>query len=189
MIAVAPRVGLVDRPGERRIHTAEIPRAGGIAVWLAFLAAGFLALEVFPGPGGFTWEWFRAFAFSSGILMAIGIIDDRYGITAWQKLAGQLAVAVLLFFAQGGGVGMFVGVDVPWWLDLAIWTVWMLAIVNAFNLIDGLDGLCAGLAVISVSALAALTFFAGRTGDALVMLAMLGALLGFLRFNFHPARI
>ena len=189
MISMAPRWGLVDRPDERRIHTGEVPRAGGIAVWVTFLAVGAAVLTFFSGPGAFNWEWFRAFALAATILLVVGIVDDRRGMSAWLKLGAQVGVAVLLFFAKGSGVGTFLGYHIPWGLDLAIWVVWTVGIINAFNLIDGMDGLCAGLASISISVLAVMSFFFGKTLDGLIMLAMVGALLGFLRYNFHPARI
>jgi UDP-N-acetylmuramyl pentapeptide phosphotransferase/UDP-N-acetylglucosamine-1-phosphate transferase len=189
MISAGPRMGLMDTPGERRIHKAPIPRAGGIAVWLAFLAGGAVVLAVAGGSAVFDWEWFRAFALASGILVAIGIVDDRGGISPWLKLAGQVLVAVLLFFTKGSGVGSLMGYQVPVWLDLLVWVAWTVALINAFNLIDGMDGLCAGLAAIAIGSLAVLSFAWGRAVDGLVMVAMLGAVLGFLRYNFHPARI
>ena len=189
MIAVAPRVGLVDEPGERRIHVVPIPRAGGIAVWITFLLVGAMVLTFFPGRGAFTWNWDFGFALASLLLVGVGVVDDRWGISAWAKLAGQIVVAIILFFAKGSGVGSFLGYQIPWMLDLAIWVVWTVGIINAFNLIDGLDGLCSGLATISIGALCVISFVFGKSVDGLIMLGVVGALLGFLRYNFHPARI
>ena len=189
MIAFAPRIGLVDHPDERRVHAAPVPRAGGMALWMTFLAGGAIVLACFPGAGVFDWDWFRAFAFASAILVAVGVIDDRTGISPWIKLAAQVGVGGLLFFAKGSGVGTIFGVAVPWFVDLGIWIIWTVGIINAFNLIDGIDGLCAGLATISIGALAVLSFILGRTVDGLIMLAMMAGLIGFLRYNFHPAKI
>lgn len=189
MIHLAPKWGLIDRPDERRIHEGEVPRAGGLAVWATFLVVAALVVAVFPGSGALGWGWYRAFVIASALLLVVGVIDDRWGMPAWWKLAAQVSVAVLLFFAKGSGVGSFLGHQIPWGLDLLFWVVWTVGVINAFNLIDGMDGLCAGLASISTTVLAVMSFFFGRSLDGLVMLAMVGALLGFLRFNFHPARI
>ncbi len=121
--------------------------------------------------------------------MLIGVIDDRHGMAAPIKLGGQVLVAVLLFFAKDSGMGTLLGHAVPWWVDLGVWVIWTVGIINAFNLIDGMDGLCAGLATISLGALAIISFLGGKTVDGLIMIGLVGALLGFLRYNFHPARI
>ncbi|NNC89272.1 MAG: hypothetical protein HKN82_12500 [Akkermansiaceae bacterium] len=189
MIRLGPRLGLLDTPGARRIHKTPIPRAGGLAVWIAFLMSGALVLGLLGGSGKFDWDWFKAFALASGVLVGIGVIDDRGGMSAWLKLGGQILVAVLLFFAKGSGVGTLLGYEVPVWMDLGIWVIWTVGLINAFNLIDGMDGLCGGLASISIGALALMSFAWGRVLDGLVMVAMLGAVLGFLRYNLHPARI
>ena len=190
MIWLGPRLGLIDVPdGDRRIHSEPIPRAGGIGLWIAFVVSAGCVLASLPVAGALRWDWFIGFIFASGILVAIGVIDDRWGLSAWVKLAGQVGVAVFLFFGRGTGVGTLLGVQVPWGLDLLVWVVWTVGIINAFNLIDGMDGLCAGLATISMAALAVLSFTLGKTTDGIVMLTMIGGLMGFLMFNFHPARI
>ena len=191
MIWAGPRLGLVDVPDARRIHTEEKSRAGGIAVWCTVLLvfAGILSFVPSTNGGSLNWRWFQAFLIASGFLLAVGIIDDRRGLSAFVKLAAQIGVAVFLFYAKGSGMGKLLGLEVPSWLDLVCWVVWTVGLINAFNLIDGMDGLCAGLATISVGALAVISFIMGKSVDGLVMLGMVGALLGFLRYNFHPARI
>lgn len=189
MVWLAPRVGLVDSPGRRRIHTEPTPRAGGIAVWATFVIVATMLFMVFPVSGKLGEGWYGAFVITSGLLILIGLVDDRWGLSAWIKLSGQIAVAVILFFCKGSGVGNFLGFEVHWSLDLLIWVVWTVGIINAFNLIDGLDGLCGGMALISVGALAVVSLLNGRAIDTLMMLVMVGAIGGFLRYNIHPARI
>lgn len=189
MIWLGPQVGLLDRPGERRIHKTPIPRAGGLAVWVTFMLVGLLVVLFSPTKGTLDREWYQAFAVTSGLLVLLGLVDDRWGVSPWFKILGQIGVAVILFFFKGNGVGKFIGYEVPWALDLLIWIVWTVGIINAFNLIDGLDGLCGGVAIISVGSLVVVSFVNGRVHDGMLMMAMLGAIGGFLWFNYHPARI
>lgn len=189
MIWFGPKAGLIDEPGERRIHTTAIPSSGGLAVWATFMTVGLLVILLVPAPGALNGNWYRAFVVTSGLLVLLGLADDRWGLSAWVKLVGQVCVATILFFSKGKGIGSFLGFEVHWSIDLLIWVVWTVGIINAFNLIDGMDGLCGGLAVISVGALVVVSFVNGRLLDGLMMMAMLGAIGGFLRYNIHPARL
>ena len=190
MMVLGPKWGLVDQPDARRIHQGVIPRAGGLAVF-ATLAIGFAVLWVaeagFDGPlGG---RWLGSFSAAAFLLVAAGVIDDRRGLSAWTKLGVQVAAASLMFFYSGSEIGLVLGFDVPWAVDLALNVAWMVALINAYNLIDGMDGLCAGLGLISVMILGLLTAVGGHPGNALVIGVMGVALAGFLRYNFYPARI
>ena len=117
------------------------------------------------------------------------MIDDRFGLAPWIKLLGQCLAAVTLFSFSGYSFAGLVGTEMPVAIDLALTVLWCVALINAFNLIDGLDGLCGGLAVISSLGMAATFLFRGFPGECIVLLALVGATLGFLRYNFHPARI
>ncbi len=192
MIGLAPRLGMVDVPDEdRRIHSKPIPRAGGIAVFIAFhlavLACYFIFWPDFKGAMGF--EWWKAFAAGSGFLVFIGYYDDSEGISAGVKLLAQFTAICLFLSISGQTVSGLLGLSLPYWLDWIISIIWCLAVINAFNLIDGMDGLCSGLAIISTIGLLVSYVFRGMAGDAIVLLALIGATLGFLRYNFHPARI
>lgn len=189
MISVAPKIGLLDQPGERRIHSAPIPRAGGIAVWLTFITVAGIFTAYYHQTGSMNWTWFLGFALTSGFLVAIGVIDDGWGLSAWLKLLCHVMAAVVMFYARGVESGEVFGIEVPWGFDLVIWVIWTVFLINAFNLIDGMDGLCAGLASIALGSLAVLSAVYHRGDDAILLLVMLGALLGFLRYNFHPAKI
>ena len=187
---MAPLLGLVDEPSERRIHTIPIPRCGGIAV---FAATHIALVLVFLGP----WrglagsihlrEWGIIFA-GSLILLLVGLFDDRYEMRAWFKLLGQLGVALLMFFGGFTFQG-FLHIDLPWIVNLGATLFWFVLLINAFNLIDGMDGACAGLGLIASAGLAGMLLSLHQPSDALVLVALAGACLGFLRYNFNPASI
>jgi UDP-GlcNAc:undecaprenyl-phosphate GlcNAc-1-phosphate transferase len=187
---MAPSLGLVDEPDERRIHKVPIPRCGGIAV---FLATHLALLVVFFGPwrklAGATQlgEWGLILT-GSLILLLIGIYDDRRGMPAWFKLGGQLMVALIMFFG-GFSFEAFLGIPLPFIVNMGATLFWFALLINAFNLIDGMDGACAGLGVIASAGLAGMLLSLHQPTDALVLVALAGACLGFLRYNFNPASI
>jgi len=189
MITLAPRLGLMDTPGERRIHSKVIPRAGGIAVWVSLIITLYFLTVFSDLTGKLDNIWLRGFGLASLVLVTVGVIDDRWGMNALLKLFMHGVSAAILFFTKGGSDGIILGIEVPWFIELAIWVGWTVAIINAFNLIDGMDGLCAGLGLISVGSLTVLTIALRANSDAIVLVCMIGSLLGFLRYNFHPARI
>ena len=186
----APSLGMVDEPDERRIHKVPIPRCGGIGV---FIATHLALVVVFLGPwqnlAGKTQllEWGFILA-GSLILLLVGIFDDRYDMRAWFKLLGQLGVALLMFFGGFTFEG-FLGIKLPFFLDMGATLFWFALLINAFNLIDGMDGACAGLGMIAGAGLAGMLLSLHQPTDALVLVALVGACLGFLRYNFNPASI
>jgi len=193
MIRLAPALGLMDQPGERRIHAKAVPRAGGIAVFGAMLAGFGLAtwsgVSVKLGSVLLSGYWMPSFLIGAGLLIVVGVVDDRLDLSPWWKIAAQVAAASVVFFANREGFGHIYTWTLPWWIDWMVNVAWIVVLVNAFNLIDGMDGVCAGLGVISIGIL---TVFAGvgRTpGDMLLLAVMIVALVAFLRFNFHPAKI
>jgi UDP-N-acetylmuramyl pentapeptide phosphotransferase/UDP-N-acetylglucosamine-1-phosphate transferase len=190
MLTLAPRLGLMDEPGERRIHAKVIPRAGGIAIWLSFLIVigGGLASGWLQQDGHVSWLWLGAFAAGSAVLMVAGFIDDRSGLSPWLKLGSHILAPTVYFLLDPIQTGLFPA-DWSCCFDYAVFVVWVVVLVNAFNLIDGLDGLCGGLAAVSSFALAAMALTNGRTDAAVLLLVMGGAILGFLKYNFNPARI
>jgi len=189
MIRVGPLLGLMDQPGERRVHESAVPRAGGIAVWLSFLACAWAGRAFLPQAfGGVLSQQLPAFTIASAVLMGVGVIDDRFGLRPWVKLNGQIVSAVL-FFLLVPRTGLVFGIDVPPFLEGVVFVSWAVLLINAFNLIDGLDGLCGGLAAISLMVVAAFQAAGGDASDALVLSMMAAAVAGFLKFNINPARI
>jgi UDP-GlcNAc:undecaprenyl-phosphate GlcNAc-1-phosphate transferase len=187
---MACRFGVVDLPDERRPHKYPTARGGGLAVVLGVHAACLLAL-VFPAgtrSGGFDLHWWLSFAPASLVLLVVGLMDDIRGLGPWKKLAGQ-AAAALWVCLSGTHFGKLFGHELPPLLDAILVVVWIVAVINAYNLIDGLDGLASGLAIISATGLCGILVFGNLPGVTLVLVALIGACLAFLRYNFHPATI
>ena len=187
---LALRLGMMDLPDARRVHTRPTPRGGGLAVVLAFHAAC-AAIFLLPWrtfSGGLTIDWwYRMLPLSAGLTL-VGFLDDYRGLRPWVKLAGQVAVAVAAW-SMKFRIGGFFGAHPPQWLDLALTVFWFVALMNAFNLIDGMDGVAAGLGTIASAGLVGSFFVRSLPSDCLVSLALMGACLGFLHYNFHPARV
>ena len=194
---LANRVGAVDIPDDRKVHSEPTPSMGGVAMYLAF-AVAILVAWLLPDFR----ELFRSSSEPLGILGAatvliiVGVIDDIRGMSAPTKLAGQLLAAGVLVL---GGVQIFyfwlpgVGVlSLSGDLSAVITVLWTIAVINAVNLVDGLDGLAVG-----VTTIAAVGFFiyafqttTGVTTTAELITAIVaGVGIGFLRYNFNPARI
>jgi UDP-N-acetylmuramyl pentapeptide phosphotransferase/UDP-N-acetylglucosamine-1-phosphate transferase len=189
-IKFAPRLGLIDVPDERCVHKKIMPLGGGLVVFIAFNISCYAIYHYFWF--GFSSllniTWWQAFFIASAILLIVGLIDDRFGMSPLMKLIGQATACATLYFLSGYSVSLL-DVDFGFWGGLVFVLIWTLAIVNAFNLIDGLDGLCSGLAMISAIGLAAMFIFRHSVGDALVCLALVGACAGFLYYNFFPAKV
>ncbi len=189
-IRLALRLGMVDQPDARRVHTKPTPRGGGLAVVLAFHAAC-AAIFLLPWAnfsGLLTEHWWHKILLLSAGLTVVGFLDDLRGMRAWVKLGGQTAVAVGAWLMHIR-VGSMFGVSAPDWVDLILTVVWFVALMNAFNLIDGMDGVAAGLGCIATAGLAGSFLLRGMPTSCLVTLGLMGACLGFLHFNFHPARV
>ncbi|WP_339251430.1 MraY family glycosyltransferase [Sporosarcina sp. FSL W8-0480] len=185
VIKFAFRIGAVDHPNYRKVHATVMPRIGGVAIFGAF-AVGYLLLRP---------EDEHAIGILVGALIIIitGFLDDMLEITAKAKLIGQLAAAIVVV-AWGGLQIEFINLPFfgPFdfgYLSIPITIIWIVGITNAINLIDGLDGLAAGVSTI---ALISITVMAVIMGDMFVVAtaAILAASsLGFLFYNFHPAKI
>jgi UDP-N-acetylmuramyl pentapeptide phosphotransferase/UDP-N-acetylglucosamine-1-phosphate transferase len=187
---LAPALGMVDEPDERRIHKVPIPRCGGIAV---FIATHLALAVVFFGPwrhlaGSIQFREWMMILIGSLLLLLIGIFDDRYDMRAWFKLLGQLGVALFMFWG-GFTFEAFLGIHLPWYVNLGATLFWFALLINAFNLIDGMDGACSGLGLIASAGLAGMLLSLRQPTDALVLVALAGACFGFLRYNFNPASI
>lgn len=187
--ALLVRFGIVDAPSARRINKTPVPRGGGLAIVISCALALVFAVKslnirdpLWFSPGAP--RLFLAFA----IIFVTGFIDDLRGLNPFVKLAGQIAAAAVVFSA-GYSVGHLVLFAVPDWLDFFVTVAWFVIIVNAFNLIDGLDGLATGLAVIGAMGLCTCLVLRGMGGKTLPLFILIGASLGFLRYNFNPASV
>jgi UDP-GlcNAc:undecaprenyl-phosphate GlcNAc-1-phosphate transferase len=174
----ALRFGVVDRPdGHLKNHTEPVAYLGGLAVFTSFL----LSL-------GMTFEFdheLLALVLASTIVTAVGLIDDFGVLTPKPKMLGQI-VAVFVLLKAGVILQL---VFLPWWARYLITIVWLLGLSNAFNLLDIMDGLASGVGFIAGSFLLMVAVLNGRWVVAAFTVALLGALVGFLRFNFPPASI
>lgn len=188
-IRVLPLLGYIDAPGGRHIHQRPVPRGGGIAVIVTFFAVFALyALHRCGAKDDNLALWLRLFV-PAALLAGIGLVDDRHELRSWIKLAVQITVAAIIW-VSGAQDYIILGWTMPWYLSLILTVVWVVGIINAFNLIDGLDGLASGLAIVSAVCMAIwFLVTGGNHPEAVVMLILAGACLGFLRYNFSPARI
>lgn len=184
------RLGMVDKPGGRRINKTPIPRGGGVAVIASFAVTSlsFIMISDRPLsiviPDGVVVRMLCLSAF----LGAIGFVDDKFGLRPSVKLLGQICVASLSFFwCHIGFHSLFAGI--PMWLDFPLTIFWIVGAINAFNLIDGLDGLASGLAIIASAGMAGALFFVASPSQMMIHLAFIGSVLGFLRYNFNPASV
>lgn len=189
-IKLAPQLGLIDHPDPRRVHKKPTPLGGGITVFISFNITCFLIYQaIWPHfTSNLKFEWWQTFFVSALFLLMVGLIDDRYGMSAVTKLAGQSVAATVLYLLSGHQLNLL-GVDFGFFGSLFFTVLWTITIINAFNLIDGMDGLCSGLALISGVGLAVVFIFRGFPGSALLCLALIGSCLGFLRYNFYPAQV
>ena len=193
LIRVAERVNAVDQPDARKTHTAPMPRIGGVAVFAGFIAgmafAAYATGLLFHLPQGVYW---RGLIFAATGLFLVGLLDDLRGLSFKWKFAAQIIAAVFVWQAGfridvvshplGGDLNLA-------WLSLPITVLWIVGITNAVNLIDGLDGLAAGIALITTVTVGVIAFGRGLLGVTAASVTLAGALVGFLRFNFNPARI
>ena len=190
LIAVGPRLGLMDEPGERRVHLTPVPRAGGLAIWMAFTIVLWAADAIFPNLFvGHHHTKNIAWTISSAILILVGFIDDRTGLKPLVKLAGQATAAAVFCYIYYPEGFTFATIQFSFLVALVIFVIWCVALINAFNLIDGLDGLCGGLVLVSLSMILAIALSAGNWRDSAFIILMIGAVAGFLVYNFNPARI
>ncbi len=175
---VALRTGVVDRPSARKIHLQPIPLLGGVAIYLGFV----LAL-VFFGARYYVRE-VVAILIGASLMSFMGIWDDRWGLRPLIKLLGQVLAAGILLLA---GVSVQV---LPWtWLNWTLTVVWVVGITNALNLLDNMDGLSGGVAAVASGFFLLLAAGSGQFLVSAMAAALLGACLGFLRYNFNPASI
>ncbi len=188
---LAFKVGAVDKPGERSVHTKTMPSAGGLSIFLSFSLA--LLWEM-----NHTLEATRVWPLLLGALIVVitGLLDDIFELSPLQKTIGLLLAALTIYFIAGIKISTvsipFIGTFALGWLSLPMTLLWILAITNAVNLIDGLDGLAAGISIIALVTIGLVSyFFLPSTGVilAVMIFTLVAAILGFFPYNFYPATI
>lgn len=182
---IAPRLGLVDRPTERKRHEGVVPRCGGLAMFAAY-GIGLLMLDpALRGP------W--AFAGGLAVIVAVGAVDDRLDIRPLIRLLAQTFAAIAMVVlgqhqignlgSSTAGLAAALGEPVLSGLCVGMTILFLVGLTNAFNMIDGLDGLAGGVAAAALFWLALLASFIGRDGLVMQIGLLLAAVLGFLMFN------
>lgn len=174
----ALKYAIVDLPDGRLKHQREpVPYLGGLAIYLAFLVS--LA---------FTFDFRQdvlGIVLAGTLMVMVGLIDDFGVLSVGMKLVGQL---LAIFVLIKSGIRIQIAV-LPDWLNIVLTVVWMLGLTNAFNLLDIMDGLAAGVGLICTSFLLVVSILNGNLTITFMVTALAGSLLGFLRYNFYPARI
>ncbi len=191
------RWGAVDLPdGGRRIHQLPTPRLGGIAIYLAFLGALLCAPWLDNRVRGdlmANWRAVAAVMVAGTLVFALGVYDDFRTANASIKISVQVIAAMILYycgFRINGLSSPFGGSwELPMALSFPLTALWVVGITNAFNLIDGIDGLAAGASVFALLSLLICSLAQGHPEISLLSIVLLGAVIGFLRYNFNPATI
>jgi UDP-GlcNAc:undecaprenyl-phosphate GlcNAc-1-phosphate transferase len=195
------RHGFVDRPGGRKVHKEPISRLGGFAIFIgvaAAVAAQILGEKYLGWGGSFisqTGGRFNIYGLYGGLtlMFLVGLLDDLFDIAPSAKLLGQIAAGVVVALSGlriefvgrplGGGIFLLGLLSIP------VTVVYLVGFANVINLIDGLDGLAAGVSAIAAASLLLIAIQGNRLDAAALAAALIGACLGFLRYNFHPASI
>jgi UDP-GlcNAc:undecaprenyl-phosphate GlcNAc-1-phosphate transferase len=193
----ASRRGWVASPTqERHLHSRPLPRLGGVAIFISFslslLLAALLGTRVPSLHAALSLQTLLTILAPATLVFLLGVYDDLYSTGPYVKFAVQAVAATMLFM---GGLRilnipvLFGAHKLPWFVGLLFTIVWVLAITNAFNLIDGLDGLAAGSALFSTLVAFVVALLNGYSLVTVMTIALAGAILGFLRYNFNPATI
>ena len=210
MIRIAPRLGFVDKPGARKIHANPKPLGGGVAIFLGIALPMLCGLIVVNFAGDWIVSRFdnrqEIFDLIAGgqhqtplslgllaamlVMHAMGLFDDRKALGPYLKLFIQLAVTTVLVVGfKMRALTTLDSIGLGIWPSVVVSVFWIAGITNAFNFLDNMDGLSAGVAAVATTAFLITTLLIGQWFVAATLALLLGALLGFLCFNFPPARI
>lgn len=182
---LAFKVGATDKPDKRKVHQKIMPRMGGLAIYISFLIG---ALLVNPDKA-----YHYPILIGSLIIIITGVLDDMYNLNAKIKFIAQTAAAIVVVVWGGVQVEF---INLPFggqlqfgFLDIPITVLWIVGITNAINLIDGLDGLAAGVSSIALFTITGMAMIMGNGYVIALSSIALASTLGFLFFNFYPAKI
>lgn len=176
---LALHAGVVDAPSARKIHGAPVPLLGGAAIYGAFI----IALAV-VGDRFYVRE-LVGILIGATLVSLFGLADDHWGLHAYHKLAGQLLAGIVLIL---GGTQVLLFPNYPW-LNWALTLLWVVGITNALNLLDNMDGLSGGVATVAAAFFLLLAAMNGQNLVGALAAALIGACIGFLRYNLNPATI
>lgn len=176
MVHLGHQWGLVDHPSDRKIHVHPTPRLGGVAVYLGFLGSVLLN-SILP-------DWMIATLVAGSLLLIVGVVDDVWELPASSKLVAQL-VAAGIVIATGKVLTLFPSGPIGDVANILLTLLWIVGITNAFNFFDGMDGLATGLAILIAGFMGAVAFETNQPGLGWLAIAIIGAGLGFLPYNFR----
>lgn len=182
--------GYVDIPNNRKIHKSPIPRLGGVAIWLCTLLT--FAILVF-----LSWDYphgngLSGILIGGSVMFLLGMVDDIYNLSPKFKLVIQIGAALIAYLLGVRIEMLFNPFGAPVYLgiiSLPLTVLWLVGISNAMNFIDGVDGLAGGVSTISAVTLGVVAIYTHQPISALVAAILAGSMMGFLVFNFHPAKI
>ncbi len=187
--ALSVKVGAVDVPRDgRRMHDHPIPRMGGLAIFFGFVAAMLLFVPLNGEK--------RGMLLGAVIIVVLGMLDDRFALPAKPKFLVQI-IAALIAVLAGNRIDVLSNPNIfspnpEWqlgWMAYPVTVIWIVAITNSVNFIDGLDGLACGVSTISAASMLVIALLVSEQDVAVMMAALAGACIGFLPYNFNPAKI
>ncbi|MFC4303477.1 glycosyltransferase family 4 protein [Cohnella boryungensis] len=194
---LAYKVGAIDVPNQRKVHTRTMPRLGGVGIYAAFTISLLIIMPWVPEGllSSYDRNLISALLVGGTLIVLLGALDDKYDLNAKLKLLVQIGAACIVVFGFGVKINLL---NIPFgsamqplgeWLSIALTILWIVGVTNAINLIDGLDGLAAGVSGIAIATILVMGIV--MSNEAVILLAslLLGSIGGFLFFNFHPAKI
>ena len=192
IISFSEKKGLLDQPNDRKIHSHPIPRLGGVAIWICTILSFFalILLSYYPHR-----SLLSGILLGSSLMFLLGLIDDIYGLSAKFKFVVQISIATIVFCLGVKISSIFLPIigliDLNPIISYILTIGWIVGICNAVNFIDGVDGLAGSVITISSVTLGlfAVALVPSDTVSALLAFILAGSMLGFLTYNFHPAKI
>ncbi len=183
----AVETGQLDMPDRRKSHVQPTPRLGGVGIFTAFL----FSVLVFSPMG----QEMRGIIAGALVVFVTGLVDDLYGLSAKKKFFGQISACFItvvtgnLYLSRLGNLFGLGEIVLPWWIGIPFTIFAVVGVINALNLLDGLDGLAGGFSFIALAAFALLGWQDGNLQVTVLSVALLGGVVGFLKYNSYPATI
>jgi UDP-GlcNAc:undecaprenyl-phosphate GlcNAc-1-phosphate transferase len=197
VLRACKRIGWLDVPAARRVHTRAVPRLGGVAIFASFVA---VSLAFFHPRSAYESHVYLGLVVAAVLVVAVMAYDDVHGLPPWPRLGVQTLAALIVIYP--GAQGTLIEVIhnpliaahhsrtlLPLWVAVLFTWFWVVGMMNTVNWMDGTDGLAGGVVAIAAAVMAAISWMLGQPGPALLCTILAGATLGFLPLNWHPARM
>ncbi|XID96187.1 glycosyltransferase family 4 protein [Paenibacillaceae bacterium WGS1546] len=194
---LAYKVGAIDEPNHRKVHTRTMPRLGGLGIYAAFTVGLLITLPMVPDHllSAYDRNLINALLVGGTLIVLLGALDDKFDLSAKLKLLVQIGAACIVVFGFDVKINLL---NIPFgsamqplgeWVSILLTIVWIVGVTNAINLIDGLDGLAAGVSGIALATILVMGIIMSNEAVVLLAALLIGSIGGFLFFNFHPAKI